>query len=101
MYYQQKHGTIPSNMQTSASLVIAKKPTASETELEKYAVENLNKHKKGIFRKPVSLAHMLSWTKEPIKKPMLMTRDKEVKREGLESFKYILWKKCYYIITHL
>ncbi|XP_033096607.1 rho GTPase-activating protein 39-like, partial [Anneissia japonica] len=63
MYYQQKHGTIPSNMQTSASLVIAKKPTASETELEKYAVENLNKHKKGIFRKPVSLAHMLSWTK--------------------------------------
>ncbi|XP_071955407.1 uncharacterized protein [Antedon mediterranea] len=93
--WKTKHGTIPTNMQTSSSLVIAnktKKPTASETELEKYAVENLNKHKKGIFRKPVSLAHMLSWTKEPIKKPMLMTRDKEVKREALESFKLI---QCY------
>ncbi|KAJ8050838.1 Rho GTPase-activating protein 39 [Holothuria leucospilota] len=87
-----KHGTIPASMKTSPSLTVMgqpKKPSSSESDLENYAAENLNRHKKGLLRKKVSLSNMLSWTKEPIKKPMLITGDKAVKKEAVETFKLI------------
>ncbi len=34
-----------------------------QTEIEQYAQENLNKHKKGLLGKAVPVTDMLSWTK--------------------------------------
>jgi hypothetical protein len=39
------------------------KKTTSESDIEKYAQDNLNIHKKGIFRKKFSVRDMLSWSK--------------------------------------
>ncbi|XP_072022049.1 uncharacterized protein [Amphiura filiformis] len=93
--WKAKHGTVPGAMRPSPSLVAmgkSKKPSSSESDLENYAAENINRHKKGLFRKKVPLANMLSWTREIIKKPMLQTKDKGVKRDAIEVFKLI---QCY------
>ncbi|XP_066266048.1 rho GTPase-activating protein 39-like isoform X2 [Branchiostoma lanceolatum] len=70
------------------SLLKAKKPQG-DVDIMSYAKDNFNRHKKGLFRKPVSIATMLTWTKDPIKKPMIMTRDKTVKKEAVEVFRLI------------
>lgn len=44
---------------------------------------------KGLFRRKVSIANMLAWSSEPIKKPMIVTTDRIVKREAVEIFKLI------------
>ncbi|KFM66310.1 Rho GTPase-activating protein 39, partial [Stegodyphus mimosarum] len=61
----------------------------SESDIEKYAQDNLNRHKKGIFRKKFTIQDMLSWSKDPIRKPMIMTTDKSLKRDACELFKLI------------
>lgn len=43
----------------------------------------------GLFRRKVSIANMLAWSSEPIKKPMIMTSDRGVKKEAVELFKLI------------
>ncbi|XP_016108087.1 rho GTPase-activating protein 39-like [Sinocyclocheilus grahami] len=43
----------------------------------------------GLFRRKVSIANMLAWSSEPIKKPMIMTTDRTVKREAVELFRLI------------
>ena len=49
---------------------------------------NLAVHKKGLFRKKVSLHNMLSWSKDMIPNPMLTTlRDK--RKEALELFRTV------------
>ncbi|XP_014668112.1 PREDICTED: rho GTPase-activating protein 39-like [Priapulus caudatus] len=65
-----------------------------ENDIENYAHANLNRHKKGLFGKKVSVANMLSWSKEPLKKPMIATSDKKVKKEALEIFKLIQMYMC-------
>ncbi|KAG1670474.1 Rho GTPase-activating protein 39 [Nymphon striatum] len=65
-----------------------KKPP-SENDIEKYAEDNLNRHKKGIFRKKFSVQDMLTWSKDPIRKPMIMTTDKSLKRDACSMFKFI------------
>lgn len=37
----------------------------------------------------MSIANMLAWSSEPIKKPMIVTTDRTVKREAVEIFKLI------------
>ncbi|XP_071444047.1 rho GTPase-activating protein 39 [Hetaerina americana] len=61
----------------------------SESDIEKYAQDNLNIHKKGIFRKKFSVRDMLSWSKDPIRKPMLVLEDKNLKKEACEVFKLV------------
>ncbi len=39
------------------------KKLPSDSDIEKYAQDNLNIHKKGIFRKKSSVGAMLSWSK--------------------------------------
>ncbi|GIY64508.1 rho GTPase-activating protein 39 [Caerostris extrusa] len=58
-------------------------------DIQKYAEDNLNRHTKGIFRKKFSLQDMLSWSKDPIRKPMITTTDKSLKRDACEVFKLI------------
>ncbi|ESP02535.1 hypothetical protein LOTGIDRAFT_171934 [Lottia gigantea] len=62
----------------------------SESDIENYAQQHMNRHKKGLFGKKVSISNMLTWSKDPIQKPMLRTNDKLAKKEACEVFKYIL-----------
>lgn len=49
------------------SRVVFNKKLPSESDIEKYAQDNLNIHKKGIFRKKFSIQDMLSWSKVKLK----------------------------------
>ncbi|XP_055329240.1 rho GTPase-activating protein 39-like [Paramacrobiotus metropolitanus] len=49
----------------------------------------LNDHTKGIFRKKVSIQSLLSWSKDSIKKPLIMTADKSVKKEACAMYRLI------------
>lgn len=69
--------------------VAPKASRALSTEaLEAYS-ENLSTHRKGFFRKKVSIASMLAWSKEGIKVPMLMTLKGKDKKDALEMFKLV------------
>ncbi|KRX60939.1 Rho GTPase-activating protein 39 [Trichinella sp. T9] len=57
--------------------------------VELYPHEYLNRHKKGLFGKRQSVQSMLSWTRAELKKPLIMTVDKAVKKEAREIFKRI------------
>ena len=57
--------------------------------MEKYAQNNLNIHKKGLFRKNLSIRDMLSWSKDSIRKPMLPLDDKQLKKEACDLFKLV------------
>lgn len=37
----------------------------------------------------MSIANMLAWSSEPIKKPMIVTSDRSVKKEAVDMFKLI------------
>ena len=54
-----------------------------------WASKNLNMHTQGIFRRRVSIANMLSWNRGSIKKPMLITSDRTIKKEACEMFKLV------------
>ncbi|CDW52658.1 rho GTPase activating protein 39 [Trichuris trichiura] len=60
-----------------------------EGDIEFYAHEYLNKHTKGLFRKRQSVQSVLSWTRNELKKPLIMTSDKSLKKEACEIFKRI------------
>ncbi|XP_017293209.1 rho GTPase-activating protein 39 [Kryptolebias marmoratus] len=81
------------NMMPSASCGIfpefsLRKPS-SETDIENWASKHFNKHTQGLFRRKVSIANMLAWSSEPIKKPMIVTTDRMVKKEAVDLFKLI------------
>uniref|UniRef100_A0A3P9ITD5 Rho GTPase-activating protein 39 n=1 Tax=Oryzias latipes TaxID=8090 RepID=A0A3P9ITD5_ORYLA len=81
------------NMMPSASCGIfpefsLRKPS-SETDIENWASKHFNKHTQGLFRRKVSIANMLAWSSEPIKKPMIVTSDRTVKKEAVEIFKLV------------
>ncbi|XP_058421169.1 rho GTPase-activating protein 39 isoform X4 [Diceros bicornis minor] len=65
-----------------------RKPS-SETDIENWASKHFNKHTQGLFRRRVSIANMLAWSSESIKKPMIVTSDRHVKKEACEIFKLI------------
>jgi len=50
---------------------------------------NFNTHKRGLFGKRLTQDDLLSWSKEPITKPLLRTIDKVLKKEAPEIFKLI------------
>ncbi|XP_065670803.1 rho GTPase-activating protein 39 isoform X2 [Hydra vulgaris] len=50
----------------------------------------LSTHRTGLLRRRMSIHRMLSWSKSPIKKPMVLTRDKRLRKEAVEVFKLIL-----------
>ncbi|MBN3272699.1 RHG39 protein, partial [Polyodon spathula] len=66
---------------------LRKPPT--EASMADWASKNLNMHTQGIFRRRVSIANMLSWNRGSIKKPMLITSDRTVKKEACEMFKLV------------
>ena len=50
----------------------------ANADMDSFAKNNFNVHKRGILRKKITIHTMLSWTREPIRKPMIMTKDKQV-----------------------
>lgn len=70
--------------------VVAPLAIMKETDIEKFAQDNLNLHAKGIFRKKSSVRDMLSWTADAISRPMLaLARDKAGKKMAIELFKLV------------
>ncbi len=57
--------------------------------MSRYAQSHLSVHKKGLFRKNVSIRDMLSWNKDAIRKPMLPLDDKQLKKEACDIFKLV------------
>lgn len=51
--------------------------------------KDLETHRKGFLRKKVTIANMLCWTKDSIKRPMIVTRDKQQKKEACDLFKLV------------
>uniref|UniRef100_A0A4W4FGW2 Rho GTPase-activating protein 39 n=1 Tax=Electrophorus electricus TaxID=8005 RepID=A0A4W4FGW2_ELEEL len=64
------------------------KPLAG-ADMEDWASKNFNLHTQGLFRRRVSIANMLSWNRGSIKKPMLITSDRAIKKEACEMFKLV------------
>ncbi|XP_019635329.1 PREDICTED: LOW QUALITY PROTEIN: rho GTPase-activating protein 39-like [Branchiostoma belcheri] len=86
--------TVPGMARRSSATAISppgvfRSKPSSESDIENFAQEHLAIPKKGIFKKKVSVASMLSWSKEPIKQPLIVTEDKILKKEAVELFKLI------------
>ena len=61
-----------------------------ESDIERYAADNLNLSKKGLFRKKVTVKDMLSHTKEGLRKPLTcLNGEKQVKKEACEMFRWV------------
>lgn len=79
--------TSSSSPQSSAPTPPAPPPKPSDAALEGF--QEINQARKGLFRKKVSIATMLAWSKEPLPVPMLLTLVKKNKKEALDMFKLV------------
>ncbi|KAM4865191.1 rho GTPase-activating protein 39 isoform 1-T3 [Thomomys bottae] len=84
---RQNRSAIPSSSCVFPTFTLRK--PSSETDIENWASKHFNKHTQGLFRRRVSIANMLAWSSESIKKPMIVTSDRHVKKEACEIFKLI------------
>lgn len=60
-----------------------------DVDIEAWATKNLNQHTRGLLRRRVSIATMLSWSSASIRKPMLITSDRAIKKEACDMFKLV------------
>ncbi|XP_052604127.1 rho GTPase-activating protein 39 isoform X2 [Peromyscus californicus insignis] len=84
---RQNRNAVPSSSCVFPTFTLRK--PSSETDIENWASKHFNKHTQGLFRRKVSIANMLAWSSESIKKPMIVTSDRHVKKEACEIFKLI------------
>ncbi|XP_051532355.1 rho GTPase-activating protein 39-like isoform X2 [Myxocyprinus asiaticus] len=71
------------------SYATLRQPPPPDTSMADWASKHLNMHTQGLFRRRVSISNMLSWNRGSIKKPMLMTNDRTVRKEACEIFKLV------------
>ncbi|XP_056130345.1 rho GTPase-activating protein 39 isoform X2 [Lampris incognitus] len=71
------------------SYATLRQPQSPEMGMEDWASKHLNMHTQGLFRRRVSIANMLSWNRGSIKKPMLVTSDRAIRKEACEMFKLV------------
>ncbi|XP_029906997.1 rho GTPase-activating protein 39 isoform X2 [Myripristis murdjan] len=71
------------------SYATLRQPPPSDMGMEDWASKHLNMHTQGLFRRRVSIANMLSWNRGSIKKPMLVTSNRAVRKEACEMFKLV------------
>ncbi|CAB4061028.1 ARHGAP39 [Lepeophtheirus salmonis] len=57
-----------------------------ESDIEKYAQDNMNIQKRGLFRRKMTVKDILSWTSEGISKPLTCLSEKGSKKEAIELF---------------
>ena len=86
MPQQHHHNTSGSMLSVSNSI---HSTISCESDIEKYAQDNLNIQKKGLFRKKVTVKDMLSHTKESIRKPLTCLTDKASKKDAIEVFRLV------------
>eukprot|EP00038_Savillea_parva_P017622 m.21195 g.21195 ORF g.21195 m.21195 type:complete len:584 (-) comp3867_c0_seq1:71-1822(-) len=80
--------TAPAAPVTAATSVSPGRDREAKEKLEE--CEDLNQHKKGLFfKRPVSIATMLAWSKETIPSPMLMTIRKTHRKDAIDLFKLV------------
>ncbi|KAA0707698.1 Rho GTPase-activating protein 39 [Triplophysa tibetana] len=90
-----RHVVSDSNLQRSdtggfqLSYATLRQPPPPDASMADWASKHLNMHTQGLFRRRVSIANMLSWNRGSIKKPMLMTNDRTVRKEACEIFKLV------------
>ncbi|XP_062043813.1 rho GTPase-activating protein 39 isoform X2 [Lepus europaeus] len=84
---RQNRSVVPSSSCVFPTFALRK--PSSETDIQHWACEHFNRHTQGLFRRKVSIANMLAWSSESIKKPMIVTSDRHVKKEACEVFKLI------------
>ncbi|XP_052425568.1 rho GTPase-activating protein 39 isoform X1 [Carassius gibelio] len=89
------HAASDSNLQAGGggayqlSYATLRQPPPPDANMADWASKHLNMHTQGLFRRRVSIANMLSWNRGSIKKPMLMTNDRTVRKEACEMFKLV------------
>uniref|UniRef100_A0A3Q2CN96 Rho GTPase-activating protein 39 n=1 Tax=Cyprinodon variegatus TaxID=28743 RepID=A0A3Q2CN96_CYPVA len=71
------------------SYATLRQPPPPDMGMEDWASKHLNMHTQGLFRRRVSIANMLSWNRGSIKKPMLVTSDRAIRKEACEMFKLV------------
>ncbi|XP_006784748.1 rho GTPase-activating protein 39 isoform X1 [Neolamprologus brichardi] len=71
------------------SYATLRQPPPPDVGMEDWASKHLNMHTQGLFRRRVSIANMLSWNRGSIKKPMLITSNRAVRKEACEMFKLV------------
>ncbi|XP_029287716.1 rho GTPase-activating protein 39 isoform X1 [Cottoperca gobio] len=71
------------------SYATLRQPPPPDIGMEDWASKHLNMHTQGLFRRRVSIANMLSWNRGSIKKPMLVTSNRAVRKEACEMFKLL------------
>ncbi|KAM7423251.1 hypothetical protein PAMA_011008 [Pampus argenteus] len=71
------------------SYATLRQPPPPDMGMEDWASKHLNMHTQGLFRRRVSIANMLSWNRGSIKKPMLVTSNRAVRKEACEMFKLV------------
>lgn len=90
-----RHVVSDTNLQRSdaggyqLSYATLRQPPPPDATMADWASKHLNMHTQGLFRRRVSIANMLSWNRGSIKKPMLMTNDRTVRKEACEMFKLV------------
>uniref|UniRef100_A0A8C2HMQ1 Rho GTPase-activating protein 39 n=1 Tax=Cyprinus carpio TaxID=7962 RepID=A0A8C2HMQ1_CYPCA len=90
-----RHVASDSNLQAGGggayqlSYATLRQPPPPDANMADWASKHLNMHTQGLFRRRVSIANMLSWNRGSIKKPMLMTNDRTVRKEACEMFKLV------------
>ncbi|KAF7208844.1 rho GTPase-activating protein 39 isoform X1 [Nothobranchius furzeri] len=80
-------GAVGSSYQLSYATL--RQPPPPDMGMEDWASKHLNMHTQGLFRRRVSIANMLSWNRGSIKKPMLVTSNRAVRKEACEMFKLV------------
>lgn len=71
------------------SYATLRQPPPPSMGMEDWASKHLNLHTQGLFRRRVSIANMLSWNRASIKKPMLVTSNRVVRKEACDMFKLV------------
>ncbi|XP_030231673.1 rho GTPase-activating protein 39 isoform X1 [Gadus morhua] len=79
----------PGGSTYTLSYASLRQPPPPDMGMEDWASKHLNMHTQGLFRRRVSIANMLSWNRGSIKKPMLVTSNRAVRKEACEMFKLV------------
>ena len=76
---------------SSLSVAAASITASMEADMEKYAQDNFNVQKRGLFRKRLPIKTILSWTTEAISKPLtcLPSEEKSAKKEAVQTYRLI------------
>ncbi|KAM8867106.1 rho GTPase-activating protein 39 isoform 1-T1 [Synchiropus picturatus] len=89
IHENKEGGSVAGGSAYQLSYATLRQPPPPDMGMEDWASKHLNMHTQGLFRRRVSIANMLSWNRGSIKKPMLVTSNRAVRKEACEMFKLV------------